>query len=110
MLFRGFEHVSEGVFELLVVAVEHRLFAHRVGQIVRADEGDVESRDAENLLGSLDRLDVLDHRDDENLVVGAGVIGCGIGVEVRRMQLSADGAFAERLIARGANRGFGFGA
>src|SRR5439155_4996924 len=104
------QNVRHGVGELFVVAVQHRLFAHRIVKVVRADERDVHPWPAEDFVGGLDRLDVFDHERHEDLVVGPGVVGRGVGVKVGGVQLAADGPFAHRLVAGGADGGFRLGA
>ena len=51
---------------------------------------------------------MFNHQHHEDFLVGVGVIRRGIGVEVGRVQLAADGTLAQRLVARGADRRLGF--
>ena len=71
-----------------------RRLRHAGGQVVGADEDGVDAGHGEDLVGVLDGLDVLALQDDEQLVVGLGVIVVGGGVEVEGMNAAADAAVA----------------
>jgi hypothetical protein len=53
---------------------------------------------------------MLGHDHDEDLVVGPGVIGRGVRVEVGGMERSANRTLADGAVAGGSHDGFGFGA
>ena len=94
--------------ELRRVAVERRGQPHRGMQIVWSYENRVDAFHAKDGMDVRHGIDVLGHDDDENLVVRLGVVGRGIGAEVRRVERAADAALADRAIARGLDHGLGF--
>ena len=105
--FTEFGEVIDGVNKLGVIAIEDGRAAHGVVEIVRADKEGVDPGDGEDLLGVLDRFDVLDHDDDEDFVIGASVVGRGVGFEIDGVELATNGALAEGRITGGAHGGFG---
>ena len=105
---RGLQDLLHRIDKRWVLAIERRRLPHRIEQVVRANKYRVDAGHAENFIRGFDRLHVLDHDDNENLFVRFGIVGGGIGVEIRRMKLPADGAVAQWLIARGVYDRFGF--
>src|SRR5207245_6010327 len=81
--------------------------AHAGGQVVGADENRVDAGHGENGVGILDGGDVLALQHHENLVVGAGKVFVGGGVEVESVDGTADTAVADGRIFGGGDGGLG---
>src|SRR5207253_5333967 len=75
--------------------------AHAGGQIVGADEHGVDAGDRENLVEVADGLDVLALQDDQDFVVGVGVVIGRVGVEVQGVDAPADAAVAGGRVEAG---------
>ncbi len=71
---------------------------HRVAQVVGTDEYGVEAGHGIDLVGDLDRIDVLGLDDDEDLVVGAAVVFLGRCAEIERVHAAADRSIAARWV------------
>ena len=78
--------------------------AHARGQVVGPDEDGVDAGDGVHRVEVADRVDVLALQDDEEFVVGAGVVLGRRGREVEGMDAAADGAIAPRRIETGRHR------
>src|SRR5690606_38343373 len=107
---RGFAHVIDRLDHARDVALQRdaQPQPHRGRQIVRADEAGVDARDAQNLVDTPDRVDVLDLENEEDLVVGMAVVLAGHGVETERVAAAADDAVSQRVVAGRLDRPLGF--
>ena len=84
------------------------LRTHALGQIVRAHEDRVDAGDRENLVGVLDRLDMLALQDNEQFFIDVGVVIAGGRAKVERMNAAADTAVAIGRIKHGGDGVLGF--
>ena len=79
-----------------------RPVSHRYGQIRRPHVGDIDPGDRQNPVEIVDRLEGLDHRNADNLLVGPVVV---VGAFQRHRPRRPEATVAEGRVAAGCDRG-----
>ena len=103
VLFAGGENVLHRLSGRLGAGRFAVLAPHARRQIVGTDEDGVDARHRENVVGVLDRLNVLALQDDQDFLVGVLEIIDGGGAEIHGVDAAADAARTDRRIKGGAN-------
>src|SRR5437660_11956306 len=89
----GLQNVLDSIDEFFVLAVKGWRLAQGIVQVIGTNKHDIDAGHAEDFISGFDGLNVLGHNDDENLVIGSGIISAGIGGKIRGVELAANSAF-----------------